>query len=153
MSTTSPPPSDSGLLARIRSWFTPTAPLLDDAPAIGEASTTASAAEDEIAYRADAAAHLYTRYATRIYQGILPSPLYAIAVLQTDIDAEGRIRRLHWLRQPSHAPEVTEEVEQLLLAAAPFPAPAQLGPVSYTETWLWDESGQFQLQTLTEGQE
>ena len=27
------------------------------------------------------------------------------------------------------------------------------GKVSYTDTWLWDKSGRFQLDTLTEGQE
>ncbi|MGE8321060.1 MAG: hypothetical protein ACN6O3_20090 [Comamonas sp.] len=147
-STPTPDPGEPGLLARIRSWFAPAPPAVS-----GEASTAVSQAEDEIAYRAEAAAHLYARYAVRVHQGILPSPLYAIAVVRTDIDAAGRIQRLHWLRQPGHAPEVTEEIEQLLRAAAPFPAAAQLGAVSYTETWLWDESGQFQLQTLTEGQE
>ena len=38
-------------------------------------------------------------------------------------------------------------------AAAPFPLPAQLGRVTYTETWLWDKQGKFQLDTLTEGQD
>ena len=37
-------------------------------------------------------------------------------------------------------------------AAAPFPAPARMGRVTYTDTWLWDRSGRFQLDTLTEGQ-
>jgi len=152
-STPSPEPGESGLLARIRSWLAPAPAAAGDAPASGAASTTVSQAEDEIAYRAEAAAHLYACHAARIFHGILPSPLYAIAVLRTDIDAAGRIRRLHWLREPGHAPEVTAEIEQLLHAAAPFPAAAQLGAVSYTETWLWDESGRFQLQTLTEGQE
>ena len=36
--------------------------------------------------------------------------------------------------------------------AAPFPVPARMGKVTYTETWLWDKSGRFQLDTLTEGQ-
>jgi len=27
-----------------------------------------------------------------------------------------------------------------------------MGKVTYTETWLWDKSGHFQLDTLTEGQ-
>jgi hypothetical protein len=26
------------------------------------------------------------------------------------------------------------------------------GRVTYTDTWLWDKSGRFQLDTLTEGQ-
>jgi len=27
-----------------------------------------------------------------------------------------------------------------------------MGKVTYTDTWLWDKSGHFQLDTLTEGQ-
>ena len=32
------------------------------------------------------------------------------------------------------------------------PAGAEPVKVTYTETWLWDKSGHFQLDTLTEGQ-
>ena len=31
-------------------------------------------------------------------------------------------------------------------------APTRKGKVTYTDTWLWDKSGHFQLDTLTEGQ-
>ena len=51
------------------------------------------------------------------------------------------------------APEVIAEIERTVRRASPFPAPTRLGKVIYTETWLWDKSGQFQLDTLTEGQE
>ena len=44
------------------------------------------------------------------------------------------------------------EIERTVRAAAPFPAPARMGRVTYTDTWLWDRSGRFQLDTLTEGQ-
>jgi len=37
--------------------------------------------------------------------------------------------------------------------ASPFPAPpASMGTVKYTEIWLVDKSGRFQLDSLTEGQ-
>ena len=49
-------------------------------------------------------------------------------------------------------PDVMREIERTVRAAAPFPVPARLGKVTYTDTWLWDKSGQFQLDTLTEGQ-
>ena len=39
------------------------------------------------------------------------------------------------------------------LKAAPFPAATRLGAVTWTDTWLWDKSGRFQLDTLTEGQQ
>ena len=40
----------------------------------------------------------------------------------------------------------------MVRAAQPFPAPARMGHVVYTDTWLWHKSGLFQLDTLTEGQ-
>lgn len=101
-------------------------------------------------YRRAVASHLYTRNSERIYRGMMQPNLYAIGVLQVDIDRRGQVGRMHWLRAPSHAPEVVAEIERLVRAAAPYPAPART--VTYTDTWLWDKSGRFQLDTLTEGQ-
>lgn len=101
-------------------------------------------------YRRAAARHLYLRNADRIFKGQLPPMLYAIGVLQVDIDRFGQVSRLRWLRAPSHAPEVVAEIERTVRRAAPFPSPG--GTVTYTDTWLWDKSGRFQLDTLTEGQ-
>lgn len=118
------------------------------APA-ASASTPAPAPASK-AYRQAAAQHLYQRYAQRIYQGPLPPTLYAVGVLALDIDRQGQVQQLQWLRAPEHAPEVVAEIETLARAAAPYPA-APAG-ARYTEVWLWDESGRFQLDTLTEGQ-
>lgn len=104
-------------------------------------------------YRRDGAQHLYNLNGHRIYKGKLPPMLYAVGVLETELDAKGRVVSTHWLRAPKHAPEVMTEIENAVRNAAPFPAPARLGRVTYTDTWLWDESGRFQLDTLTEGQQ
>lgn len=104
------------------------------------------------AYRRDAASHLYAANAGRIYKGMLQPQLYAIGVLDVDIDRQGQITGIQWRRAPSHAPEVMAEIVRTVRAAAPFPAPARMGRVTYTDTWLWDKSGKFQLDTLTEGQ-
>lgn len=104
------------------------------------------------AYRQDGARHLYALNAQRIYKGQLPPTLYAVGTLEIDIDRQGRVQRLHWLRAPRHAPEVIAEIERTARAAAPYPVPARLGKVTYIDTWLWDKSGKFQLDTLTEGQ-
>lgn len=103
------------------------------------------------AYERKAANHLYQRYASRIYRGKLPAMLYAVGVLEISLSDSGQIQRLNWMRKPSHAPEVVREIERLVRAAAPFP-PTGAGSVSYTDTWLWDRSGRFQLDTLSEGQ-
>jgi periplasmic protein TonB len=103
-------------------------------------------------YRRDGAKHLYERNKSRIFKGQLPPLVYAVAVLQIDIDRMGQVSRLNWARPPTHAPEVVREIERTVYAAAPFPAPVRMGGVTYTDVWLWDKSGNFQLDTLTEGQ-
>jgi periplasmic protein TonB len=116
------------------------------------APVTVSHASNPRAYRADAASHIYARNSERIFKGKLPPLLYAIGVLQVEVDSRGNVRSLSWMRAPSHAPEVVAEIERTVRAAAPFPAPANMGRVVYTDTWLWHKSGRFQLDTLTEGQ-
>ena len=116
-------------------------------------SARASAAATPRAYRQDGATHVYGLNAERIFKGRLPAHLYAIGVLEVDIDRTGKVSRLNWLRAPRHAPEVVKEIERTVRAAAPFPVPTRLGKVTYTDTWLWHKSGKFQLDTLTEGQD
>ena len=111
-----------------------------------------SAAQSPREYRRDAATHLYAQNVGRIYQGKLPPLLYAVGVSEVDIDGSGRVTDFRWMRAPRHAPEVMEEIERAVRAAAPYPAPAKMGRVTYTDTWLWHKSGRFQLDTLTEGQ-
>jgi outer membrane murein-binding lipoprotein Lpp len=104
-------------------------------------------------YRRDAARHIYDINRSRIYGGQLPPMLYAVGTLQVNLDAGGKVISMHWLRAPKHAPEVIAEIERAVLQAAPFPAATRLGAVTWTDTWLWDKSGRFQLDTLTEGQQ
>ncbi len=103
-------------------------------------------------YRADAAAHLYAKNSQRIFKGKLPPLLYAVGVLQVHVDGQGNVSGLSWMRAPNHAPEVVAEIERTVRQAAPYPVAVKLGKVTYTDTWLWDRSGHFQLDTLTEGQ-
>jgi hypothetical protein len=118
-----------------------------------KAEARASAATTPRAYRSSGAKHIYELNADRVFRGRLPPLLYAVGVLNVEIDREGRVSRLDWLRAPRHAPEVVREIERTVRAAAPFPAPVRLGKVVYTDTWLWHASGKFQLDTLTEGQD
>lgn len=116
-------------------------------------SARSSGASTPRAYRQDGASHIYGLNAERIYKGRMPPLLYAVGVLNVEIDRVGRVTRLDWMRAPRHAPEVIAEIERTIRQASPFPAPSRLGKVVYTDTWLWHKSGQFQLDTLTEGQD
>jgi len=103
-------------------------------------------------YKQDAARHIYARNGNRIYAGKLPPLLYAIGTLSVSLDANGRVTGMNWMRAPKHAPEVIAEIERTVLSAAPYPAASRIGKLTWTDTWLWDKSGHFQLDTLTEGQ-
>ncbi|HUR90891.1 MAG TPA: hypothetical protein VMZ74_17535 [Ramlibacter sp.] len=116
------------------------------------APTLVSHAATPRAYRADAASHIYAKNADRIYKGKLPPLLHAVGVLQVEVDSRGMVRHISWMRAPSHAPEVMRDIERMVRAAQPYPAPQRMGTVVYTDTWLWHKSGRFQLDTLTEGQ-
>lgn len=139
--------------------LTPAPPLAPGPSAVigpiagSKGSARSSAATSPRAYRQDGATHLYGLNAERIYKGRMPPLLYAVGVLNVEIDRIGRVTRLDWMRAPRHAPEVVAEIERAVRKASPFPAPTRLGRVVYTDTWLWHKSGKFQLDTLTEGQD
>lgn len=111
-----------------------------------------SSADTVVDYRLDAAYHLYDKNNARIFKGVMPHFLYAIGVLELQVDSRGNLQSLNWMRAPEHAPEVMAEIERTVRQAAPFPAPVRMGSATYIETWLWDASGNFQLHTLSEGQ-
>ena len=128
----------------------PPAPVVVAPPAA--VPTYVSNAVTPRAYRQDAASHLYERNLKRVYRGKMPPLLYAVGVLQVEVDGWGHVTSTSWMRAPNHAPEVMAEIERTVRQAAPYPAPVRMGRVTYTDTWLWHKSGLFQLDTLTEGQ-
>ena len=116
------------------------------------ANRNVSQATNEKAYRQDGARAIYAAYPDSIYKGKLPPLLYAVAVVETELDANGNVRDVRMVRAPTHAPEVTAKIRELIRKASPLPAPARMGTTRYTDVWLFDKSGKFQLDTLTEGQ-
>jgi protein TonB len=130
-----------------------TLPLPQPMQAAGVRTPGLSQARTPRDYRQDAAKHLYAQHRPQIYQGRLPPMLEAVGVLNVDIDKQGAVKRIHWTRAPRHVPQVMKEIERLVQAAAPYPAPQHLSQVTYTDVWLWHKSGKFQLDTLTEGQD
>ncbi len=129
----------------------PDAPMAIAPPAV-VVPTYVSQAGTPRDYRRDAATHLYERLRERIYPGKMPPLLHAVGVLQVDIDQQGAVTDVRWMRAPQHVPAVMAEIERTVRAAAPYPAPVRMGTVTYTDTWLWHKTGRFQLDTLSEGQ-
>jgi periplasmic protein TonB len=129
------------------------APVAATVPSVTvPANARVSTATSEKAYRQDGARAIYAAYPDSIYKGKLPPLLHAVVVVETEVDSRGNVRDVRMIRTPSHAPEVTARVRELIRKASPLPAPSRLGSVKYTDVWLVDKSGRFQLDTLTEGQ-
>ncbi len=143
---TTPPPAPPPTPAPVARAPAPAA-----AP-VPPANRNVSQATNEKAYRQDGARAIYAAYPDSIYKGKLPPLLYAVAVVETELDANGNVRDVRMVRAPSHAPEVTAKIRDLIRKASPLPAPARMGTTRYTDVWLFDKSGKFQLDTLTEGQ-
>ena len=111
----------------------------------------ASEADSDQSYRIDAAKHLYASFPMRVFKGRMPPLLYGVMIVDTEIDAQGQIVDVR-VRRPPAAPEVGPWVVAMIRKAGPFPPPAKLGKAVYTDIWLVHKSGNFQLDTLTEGQ-
>jgi outer membrane biosynthesis protein TonB len=121
-------------------------------PAPMQVERPASDADNPLEYRRDAARHLYASFPMRIYRGKMPPLLYGVAIVDVEVDAQGNVLDV-FLRRPPAAPEVGPWVLSMIRRAAPFPMPARLGEkVGFSEIWLVDKGGNFQLDTLTEGQ-
>ena len=114
---------------------------------------TASVQEVEQEFRIDAARHLYSCFPMRVYRGKLPPLLYGVMMVETELDATGKVLNVHVVRKPA-ADEVAPWIIAMVKRASPFPAPAKMagGTVKYTETYFVDKSGLFQAFSLTEGQ-
>jgi protein TonB len=104
-------------------------------------------------YRIDAARHLYSCFPMRVYRGKLQPLLYGIIMVETEIDATGKVVDITVVRKPA-ADEVGPWVLAMIRRAAPYPVPAKFpgGTVKFTETFFVDKSGLFQAFSLTEGQ-
>jgi hypothetical protein len=128
-------------------------PLVNPAQRDTQQGVTNSMALNAQDYRKDAASHLYARHSQHIYKGRLPPMLEAVGVLNVDIDRHGSVKSVQWMRAPRHVPQVMQQIERMVKAAAPYPVPQHMSQVTYTDVWLWHQSGKFQLDTLTEGQD
>lgn len=121
------------------------------APAPSPSGANASAAASEKEYRRDGARHIYAKHGSKVFKGMLPPNIPAVGIVDTSIDSRGNVTSIVWRRRPADESYMAV-TENLIRTAAPFPVPARLGKVVYTDIWLWEKSGLFQLDTLTEGQ-
>ena len=88
----------------------------------------------------------------KVFEGIPPNPLYAIIVLEVQIDAKGGLRSVRNMRSPPHGAKERDAAIASVRAGGPYPAPPPRllkgGVVKFTETWLFDNARKFRLRSL-----
>ncbi len=141
------------VLATVLLWAQAATAQFAMVPAPLCAPPAAAKAEDEAAFRLDAARHIYACYPMRVFRGKLPPMLYGVMMVETELDAAGNVVSSTVIRKPA-AEEAAPWVLALIKRASPFPAPAKMpgGTVKFLETYFIDKSGLFQTFSLTEGQ-
>jgi protein TonB len=101
-------------------------------------------------YKTEVARHMVKHNPDRSYDGTLPPMLPAIVVLSITVDENGQLRDV--AVQRSRDPEASEVALASLRRSAPLPRPQQValagGKLTFSETFLFADSGHYQLRSL-----
>jgi hypothetical protein len=83
------------------------------------------------------------------YSGEVPEPLLAIPVLEIELNGDGSIRKIEYLRAPSQAQDTMKLAADAVRRAAPFGDVSRLPkPWRFTETFLFNDDRKFKPRTL-----
>ena len=132
------------------------APAATPAPPAPPAPVVAmSSASTLDAYKAEVAQRIYAS-SSELSSGRPQNLLRAVIVLNVVVDRNGQPTRITIQRTPGD-PEAEQRAILSVRRAAPFPRPSNAilrgsGGVEFSETWLFNDDGRFQLRTLAQGQ-
>ncbi len=103
-------------------------------------------------YRRRAARLIMEANAGTVAAGKLQDPLYGIPVVTIELNADGSVRNLSFLRQSQVGPESNNLAIQAVRRVANFgPVHNLPGPWQFNETFLYNDALKFQLRTVVEG--
>ena len=101
------------------------------------------------AFKVQAAKRMVAATPKASYTGTVPEVLLAIPVLETELNADGSIKRIKVLRYPSQARETTQMAIEAVKRAAPFGDVSHLPkPWVFTEAFLFNDDYHFKPRTL-----
>jgi hypothetical protein len=100
-------------------------------------------------YQRRAAQRLMEANPGRTYTVKAPEPLLAIPVLEVELEADGRVRRVNVLRVPTQAKDTTQMAIDAVYRAAPFGDVTHLPrPWRFSEAFLFDDARRFKPRIL-----
>ena len=99
--------------------------------------------------RLQAAHRLVAANPNGTYLGAVPEPLLGIPVLEIELNGDGSVRRIVFLRHPQEAKDTSKLAEAAVHSAAPFGDVSRLPkPWRFTETFLFNDDRKFKPRTL-----
>lgn len=147
--TAAPPPAPAPAAAAPPRVAQPPAAAAAAPPRRVVALGPAQAARNWAEFRQQAARRLVQAHPDGSYTGPVPEPLLAIPVLEVELHADGRVRRVQVLRHPRQARDTTQLAIDAVHRAAPYGAMSRLPlPWKWTEVFLFDEQRRFKPREL-----
>lgn len=129
----------------------PVTPAASAGAAVRPTLAPARAARDWGDFKRQAALRIVAANPEGTYAGLVPDPLLAIPVLEVELEADGRVRRIAVLRYPGQAKDTTQLAIDAVRRAAPFGPVAHLPrPWKFAEVFLFADDRRFKPRTLDE---
>jgi hypothetical protein len=101
--------------------------------------------------RVQAARRLVAANPNGTYMGAVPEPLLGIPVLEIELNGDGSVRKIVFLRHAREAKFTSQLAADAVQRAAPFGDVSHLPkPWRFTETFLFDHDRRFKPRTLDE---
>jgi protein TonB len=108
------------------------------------------------AWKRSAAERIHEANRSKLYEGRPHHLLQAVIVVEATVDGRGNVVASKVMRSPK-IKSLDDMALASLKAASPLPAPPSRllvrGTLAYTETWLVQNNGKFQVRTLSLTQE
>lgn len=102
-------------------------------------------------YKRAAAERIHEKNRAMLFEGRPHHLLQAVIVVEVTVDKQGNVARSKIVRSPGIA-SLNNAALGSLKSASPLPAPpvalVAKGPLTYSETWLFNNQSRFQLRTL-----
>jgi protein TonB len=107
-------------------------------------------------WKRQAAERIHAANSKQLFEGQPHHLLKGVIVADVTVDRSGRVTRSKIVRSPGIA-SLNNVVLASLKTASPLPAPpaalVKAGPITYSETWLFENDGRWRLRTLAMPQE
>ena len=108
-----------------------------------------AAARNWAEFRVQAAQRLVAANPEGTYLGPVVEPLLGIPVLEVELNADGSVRKIVFLRHAQEARDTSQLAAEAVRRAAPFGDVSRLPkPWRFTETFLFNDERRFKPRTL-----